>query len=493
MSSADLNNIDSFGSVSAEDDNILLDYFISTDSVKRVRDGGAFIVLGRKGSGKTAIVRHFTEGVDKQRSRALNLRNYPWNVHASRIDRGADAVDAYVASWRYLVAIELAVWALEKSRHNPNAHQKPLIDFLTENYGGPHPNLSDIIRPKTLKTKGFIFNPQILGNSLGSIDLERGDKNKDLGLELETLTSALLKSATTIIKEINLGEFLLHFDELDAGLDNLDDTRKRMVVGLILALRNLRRDFRDMEVDVKPILYLRTDIWDDLAFSDKNKITQSLAETIEWNPDTLKQLVEERLKAKFNTPTAWEDVIDNQLMRGSQPKWNHIISRTLKRPRDVIQFLNIALKVAKRRQDAIKLKTQINEPLKFQNKDIVNSRPDYSAYLKKELDDEILPHWPKWDEAMQAISKIGTETFSLEIFDAEYALRKSTANPFTMADALKSLHKFSTIGYRTRSGYGGSKWVFMYEEPDRGWDAHATQFKVHPGLKEHAGLREGRK
>src|SRR5512132_1639104 len=94
------------------------------------------------------------------------------------------------------------------------------------------------------------------------------------------------------------------------------------------------------------------------------------------------------------------------LMRGSQPKWNHILARTFLRPRDVIQFLNVALAEAKKRLDA---------PLVFINKDIVAAR-DHCRYLKQELDDEILAHWRQWDEALQACSSLRTMTFRKEDF-----------------------------------------------------------------------------
>ena len=293
--SINLRDLDSFGAVAAEDDAILLDYFLATETVRSVEEGGAFLVLGRKGSGKTAIVRHFTEGQKKARSRALNLRNYPWNVHAMRVDRGADAVDAYVASWRYLIAVELAAWALDRSQKVHHDHQRPLREFLTENYGGLRPNLAEIIRPRKLKIRGFSVAPQVLGNALGAIDMERGENDRNFGLELEALTQAILSSAVKVVRECHLGEFFLHFDELDAGLENLDETRKRMIIGLVLALRGLKREFREQDAKVWPVLYLRTDIWDDLVFSDKNKITQGQSVLIEWDANSLRSLVEIRL------------------------------------------------------------------------------------------------------------------------------------------------------------------------------------------------------
>jgi ABC-type cobalamin/Fe3+-siderophores transport system ATPase subunit len=53
--------LDSFGDVAAEDEPVL-DYFLTTDAVKRIESRDAFLVLGRKGSGKTALVRFFCGG-----------------------------------------------------------------------------------------------------------------------------------------------------------------------------------------------------------------------------------------------------------------------------------------------------------------------------------------------------------------------------------------------------------------------------------------------
>jgi hypothetical protein len=170
-------------------------------------------------------------------------------------------------------------------------------------------------------------------------------------------------------------------------------------------------------------------------------------------------------------------------MRGSQPKWNHILSRTFLRPRDVIRFLNGALKEAKKR--AI-------EPILLSNKDIVNSREDYSSYLKAELDDEIRPHWQYWGEALQACSAISTITFEKSDFEREYKARVSKGNKVSTEEALSLLFRFSVIAYPTRSGYGGSGWVFQYIDQHSGWDSGAKNFKVHLGLKEYAKLREAR-
>lgn len=344
-----------------------------------------------------------------------------------------------------------------------------------------NPELADILKPKKLTIGKFSLQPAVLGNQLGSVDLERKRSDFNFGTELNALSDSLLHSAIRLHRERVKKEVYIHFDELDHGIEILDEKRRAMITGLILATRDVKRNLRQDEVSIFPVIYLRTDIWDDLNFSDKNKITQGQSLLLEWDKDTLRELIEVRLRKRLGPEATWASVSDDQLMRGSQPKWNHVVNRSLRRPRDVIQFLNIALKGAQRRKD---------DPVIFINKDITGAKLEYSTYLKKELDDEIRPHWPLWDQALQVCSTISTEVFAKDEFFREYKLRRSSDNALDGIDALRMLHRFSVVGYEKRSGYGGSGWSFQFEEPDAGWDNAATRFKVHPGLKEYAKLRE---
>lgn len=327
------------------------------------------------------------------------------------------------------------------------------------------------------------LQPSIFGNAIGGIELERGAKDLQLGAELNALSTSILETSYSVVKNESLGSYVLHFDELDQGLAAGDDTRRKMIIGLILAARDIRRECAKNGYPIIPVVYLRTDLWDDLEFSDKNKIGQTLTLGLEWSSDTLLALVNERLKARLAPTTDWTAIADATLMRGSQTKWNHILARTFLRPRDVIRFLNASLVEAKKRPD---------NPLILTNPDIIYSREQYSAYLKEELDDEILPHWPKWEQALQACSAISTITFEREDFVREYGGRCSADNHVAPDEALELLYRFSVIGYSRRSGYGGSSWVFQYTDPQAGLDSAANRFKVHLGLKEYAKLREER-
>jgi len=478
-STLSLRELTSFGDVAAEDDAVL-DYFLTTDAVARIKSGDVFLVLGRKGAGKTALVRHFAEGTGKSVSRSLNLGGYPWAVHAQRIDRGSSDVEAYVSSWRYLIAVQLAAMALTRVKDASDENARAIRTFLNDNYGGDALAIDEVLKPSKLRLSSMSFEPTVFGCKLGGIALDRKAGDLKFGTELDALSDMLMTATVKLAKKLGAPSLMLHFDELDQGISTLTEERARMLSGLVLAVRSVRQKYKE-GIPVKPVIYLRSDLWDKLAFSDKNKISERLALRLEWDSDSLLELVTTRLHARLGRDATWESITSAEQVRAANSKWNFVLSRTFLRPRDVIRFLNSALSQAQRRDE---------EPLVLGNQDVVNARESYSAYLKAELDDEIMAHWPQWEEALQACSAISTLTFQREQFEVEYEHRRTPANPVGADEALEQLFRFSVIGYERRSGYGGSSWAFQYTHPEAGWDNRATRFKVHLGLKEFAKLRD---
>jgi hypothetical protein len=478
---ANFSEIGTFGDVSAEQDDAVLSYFLKTEAVDRIASGDVLLVLGRKGAGKTALTKYFSTSRGNDLSVSLSLRDYPWNLHAQRRNLGASDIESYVSSWQYLITVKAASLLLTSGKAKNNTDSfKALNTFLVDNYGAVEPRLGDILRPAGFKLSKGSIAPSVMGNALGGVEFER--KTGAVPAELDALTDTILEAVLTSANQSGVEDIFVHFDELDQGLSTFDARRKEMIIGLILAARSVSTQ-QAGAARVSPVIYLRTDLWEELRFSDKNKISQSSAVLLEWTSDTLLEMINERIRVKLGEGRTWASIEDGNLMRGSQPKWNHIISRTFLRPRDVIQFLNFALQLALRVMPEAHL---------FENSDIQAAREPYSRYLKQELDDEIGPHWEYWLEALQACSELATITFAREDFVGAYNKRRSPNNVLDADAALATLYQFSVIGYRRGIGTGGSGWVFQYTDPDAGWDNAANQLKVHQGLKEFAKLREER-
>ena len=246
--------IDSFGAVAAKEEPVL-DYFLTTDLVPRVEARKTLLVLGRKGSGKTALVKYFTdsEGLTSL-STALSFKSYPWGAHAEIVDKGASKSEAYIASWTLLLSIELAKMTLSLAADKRHRSAKRISKFLKTNYGTDSPKTSDVLGPEKLKLEGT-FEPELFGNKLGSIGL-RPSSQLTLGKEVHAICDSLLSATQALAQDqLRSDTLLLHLDELDQGLDTLDKDRESMLTGLILAARNIRNKFLEAELGLSPIVY----------------------------------------------------------------------------------------------------------------------------------------------------------------------------------------------------------------------------------------------
>jgi len=155
-----LADIQSFGDGAAEEDDSVLSYFLKTTAVDKIESGECYVVIGRKGSGKTALVKYFSQPRHNYVSESPSLRDYPWKLHSQRKNLGASDIESYVSSWRYLIAVKAnAVLLSTKGMKLNTDAQRAARDFLIDNYGGVAPNLRDILAPKRLKVTKKTFAP----------------------------------------------------------------------------------------------------------------------------------------------------------------------------------------------------------------------------------------------------------------------------------------------------------------------------------------------
>ncbi len=203
--------------------------------------------------------------------------------------------------------------------------------------------------------------------------------------------------------------------------------------------------------------------------------------SIVWTDAKLREMIDLRISAKTKSTMTWADLDDGSTLRGKQGKWGYIVARSFMRPRDIISYLNYALKIALQRDYSSS---------NFSKDDIYEARSEYSEYLRNELSEELGPHWPQWEEAMRVCSAIVSITMPRSEFVDEYNRRKSEANPVSASRALEWLFEYSAVGFRRGTRGGGSQVVFKYLRPQDRWDQLAQSITVHVGLKDYYGLSE---
>jgi hypothetical protein len=117
---------------------------------------------------------------------------------------------------------------------------------------------------------------------------------------------------------------------LDLGFDPNKPDYSNRLIGLLLAARDINISARSMGKKALVAIFLREDIYDQLHFEDKNKITENFSSTIEWDAPpraekTLRVLMEKRFEAVLGQngqeEVAWHSVFDEtKQMPGASDK-----------------------------------------------------------------------------------------------------------------------------------------------------------------------------
>ena len=493
-----LHDVSNFGGTDADNDDILLQAFEDHEAYSDVLLRRRHMIIGRKGSGKTAI---FKRLITTRRpdffSFGHTFSDYPWHHHERQARIGIPDFDKYTHSWKYLILLSAAKIALNQDQSLPcdpdsMVAMLKLEAFVTDTYGSRDPDVSQVFSPtKHLKLKPhFELDWKILkaGITPESVPVA------DLPVIIQEVNAAFSRTVLSVLNPAH--SYYIAFDQLDLGFDPDSPEYASRLVGLLLASRDINLAAREAGTKLFVVVFLRDDIYDQLHFEDKNKMTENFVSLIEWDTartkSTLKALMERRFAIVLGEDAAnlvkWEDVFNEQReMPGHQTKYEHMRDRTYLRPRDVIKFANCALDMYKQRP---REEFTQDDPARIDNVDVHNARVEFSEYFLREIDDEVHKHLPDYEQHLDVLRSLGKWQFDREEFTTAYDQQRPGA-AVPAVDVLEKLYEFSLIGFYRAGGrgFGGSEYTFRYREPRIRFDPTSARFRIHPGLIETLGLK----
>lgn len=483
-------DVEHFGAIDADNDNLLLDCFEDHEAFIAVKERARFLVVGRKGSGKTAIFKTMlqTSG-DGYFCYGHTFSDYPWHHHDLQARVGIPDVDKFTHSWKYLALLTASKIVLNFDQSLPFDQESMewmvrVERFVVDTYGTRDPDVTQLFTPsKTLKLKPYFeLDWKILKAGINPESVPM----TELPVIVQELNANLLKYILRCLNPQH--EYFICFDQLDLGFDPSSGEYKNRLIGLLLAARDINIAARNASQKLFVAVFLRDDIYDTLHFEDKNKLTENSLSLIEWDTPrtnkTLRGLMEKRFRVVLGDRPTWADVFDEtKEMPGHQTKYQHILDRTYLRPRDIIKFSNSVLRQYQSRKGK---DAAVGD--RFENIDLNSARTEYSSYLMNELDDEIHKHLPHYEQHVELLRKVGVWQFTPDEFTKQYGQAGLAGSA---SEALEELYEFSLLGFYRPGGkgYGGSEYVFKYKEPKTKFESSSTRFRVHPGLIDVLGLK----
>ena len=486
----DLAAISDFGGTDADEDRLLLQSFEDHPAYLQILNHEKFCILGRKGSGKTAIFKKIlTDRTHDRFSFGHTFTDYPWHHHDKQIKIGVPEEQCFVHSWTYLCLISLSKILLNQDKSQPFndgslVHLERIEKFILDTYGTRDPDVTQVFSPAhRLRFTGDVGVDLKLFKASTKVETIEMSHLPTIIQEVNTSLSV------AIIESLNsLNHYYVLFDQLDLGF-SLTQPYSMRLTGLLLAAKQLNIAAKTTGKNLTVGIFFRDDIYNSLKFEDKNKITENYVSPVYWdhgsNHRTLKSLMEKRFTvvSKSETMVRWEDLFDeDHQMTGRQSKYLYMRDRTFLRPRDMIKFCNEALNAYK--ADATSTK--------FENKHILEAQVTYSDYLYRELEDEIHKHLPQYEFYIEVLKNLEALQFTRSDFLDAWDRRKSLLSGEDKPDlAMQQLFEFSVIGfYSPGGGGGGSEYVWKYRSPRNAFNENAAHFRVHSGFKDVMGLKK---
>jgi energy-coupling factor transporter ATP-binding protein EcfA2 len=458
------------GGFDAESDYKLAEHFVTTAYVESALAGRRTLLLGRKGSGKSALFRQLPRLVEAQGLPTvvipLTPDAYSWSALKQYQEQGLLPEHAHMNAWKLTLAIEVAgrLISMEHTWSNDASESiKRLESFVRENFGTLEPNL---LTTATGLLKGLhSLNLSAFGFGVG---VQRN------GTDSQPITPAVIAALLdTLAAPLEEQQVIVEFDRLDDSWDGSAESQS-LLIGLIKAAKDINDRFGfGNGSQLRVLTFLRSDIYDGLRFDDKDKHRPS-EEHILWSMDGLREMLTKRLPESLSA----DELFEEGEMRGRITPFNYIVKRTFLRPREVLQFVDQCI----RHEGAEAIEV---------SKAAVRSAEDlYSKWKVEDLKQEFAKVSPDFEALLEALRQ---EFHRYESIEELEALLRSKAEAIverlTPRGALELLFEASVIGVRLR-GAGSTR--FKSDDPELTLPASGAVY-VHQSLYKGLNIVEARR
>ena len=338
------------GKISAERDENLINYFYDNGTLKTVvSNDKLFLLLGRKGAGKTALFKFFTENpaqfINEDDSIiSISLDDYSWNVHSLLSQNAAADSLAYRQSWKFIFLVEYINCIAEKQYATENV--KKAKHTLEKIFGSPIPSVFDLIKSKILRLSklklprgGFDLEDTSLDSfevSGGEVEFDDVTSNPDLKTSLVYNIEGLTKYLELSIESVRTkSRVFVCFDRVDEAWDSTSkNVSEKVITGLIAAADSITEKYKGL---IRPIVFIREDIFETLPLNDKNKLKEDCGSLLKWEKGGLVNMLLKRINyygARSGvTITDLDGLFDRAEMRQRMKPLGYILKRTMFRPR----------------------------------------------------------------------------------------------------------------------------------------------------------------
>lgn len=408
----ELQNVNFGEAIAEHESNNIYDYYVDTNHTQQLIKNEYNIVVGRKGSGKTATLYYLKEDLSQDvRNNIILIK--PINFEVDGLislmeESNSDFEKGFLIEtiWKFLIYTEIAKYLYIKTKEKPLYALKEIeTEFL---------EYIESFRAVYLTDFSTRLEEQIKVLRENDIKEIGAGNNKEFRLKV----SELLHEGSIHKMKDYFGELIPKKHKLIVLIDNLDKSWRndskinilsKYILGLLGVSGRIFRELsyvksKDKKIDFHLTIFLRSDIFKQvISFArEPDKIEVS---RLKWeDPEILFRIIEDRFIALSNGKYSAEDLWGKFFVshvKGLKTK-DFITQNIFPRPRDIIYFFKTCKDTAISRGHAI-----------IEEKDVIDSLKDYSSWVFKSVLVE------------NGITYIQMEEFMYELMASNSVLTKS--------------------------------------------------------------------
>ncbi len=279
-------------------------YFYKLPNVGEVEDGDLCYVIGRKGAGKTAIAEHIKgKTAYNVFVRSLSFKNFPFNDLYKLEDKSYTSPSQYTTIWKFVIYSSIC----EMMSQNENIDSQVSHDLKKHFTLDVERALSQSIRKISEGGGGFTLFGGGANGTVKSVVVPNEASWQERSTILERIIEQYIDNCV----------YYILFDELDEDYkdvlrSDVSESYRNLLTGLFKAIQDVRRVIGRGRA-VRPIAFLRSDIYELLKDNDKNKWLDNALE-LRWSDGKLRKLLAFRLsraQSEGGNIISFENLIGN--------------------------------------------------------------------------------------------------------------------------------------------------------------------------------------
>lgn len=421
-------------------------------------DSLKYLIIGRKGTGKTVLLRYFSSQLVKSKSNITKfiVAGDFTSEKLNDFDYMEVKEEEREIFWRYLILKELAALVLENESGFLN---KKNLTRLREVSQGFDFNIQELINENNSKA-GFKIGTNTLN---GELSENTKDTARYTPARYFKKVSELTKSLMDVIKKAK-NNYYLFFDDLDEIKINTLQREKgengasilaKALNDFVNALIYVNDMLKDINSSSRIITTFRKDVIDQMQFygNNLNKYVSDNGITLGWysplitthpQRSELGKLVLHKVRASVPEYNGIEDEELFNLIFEKNSKKMHpfkfIVERGFGRPRDVIKYLDI-------------VSDTFPDYKKITHRMVNEVQAEYSSWFYSEISNEIniLENSDSVNKTIELIKRFGRIVFSYEEIKKYLSENKNEFQEIVeLKQDLKDLFILGVIGNREK-------------------------------------------